>query len=606
MSIAVLTQVHQEIRRIAIAGSVVAPGDFRLKKYLAPLEQAGAKAPIFAKVAEAVKSVVESNERTSADAVLELTALVNAILYTQGETGLAGEFQKIETTNLGTPSTQTSARMLKPLLEALTTTGSGRMELIREAHERGLFRDFRLVKPALAALDDVYGEIGDFVGEKILPLYGKAILPELRAKFDLKGRAGHPRRLKLMHVLDPEATREVVKQALDAGSKEVRVVAVECLGSHPDDLAYLLEQSSAKAQEVRQAAYWALSAIHDDAAVAVLQKVATGKELRLAAAALRRCKHPNILQFIIAETEKEVGGLAKIKDKKVVSTQISRAQTLVTCLFRRKEKEAEDFFLRLFAQSEEIAKIKGATSSGSDLNSQVVSMLASGTQKMQQTLVDSHGALSPEDLGSCVQAARRGLPAAQVYAVFSPYLTAKVDEKKKHRDPAWAKREAVCNAIDDEYYYPHWGDEDDEPESGRGYEPERLPTLDPRWLDLAVALQRFDLLRCTIRPGHADANAFLQKAFDESIKKSKNLYDCHDVVSCMFAAAHPGVVEAVFAMFDKHFKKLDDMGYWFSDLITKLPKSEISRLEAIVPKLSENVANQLLESIHQLRERKDA
>ena len=32
MSIPVLTQVYDEVRRLAIAGSVVAPGDFRLKK----------------------------------------------------------------------------------------------------------------------------------------------------------------------------------------------------------------------------------------------------------------------------------------------------------------------------------------------------------------------------------------------------------------------------------------------------------------------------------------------------------------------------------------------------------------------------------------------
>ena len=148
--------------------------------------------------------------------------------------------------------------MLKPLLEALTTTGSGRLELIKDAHERGAFRDLRLVKPALDAIDDPYGEIGDFVAEKILPIYGKAILPELRAKLDLKGRGGHPRRLRLMHALDPAGTRELVKQALDDGSKEVKVVAIECLGAEPDDLSYLIEQAAAKAQEVRQAAYRAL------------------------------------------------------------------------------------------------------------------------------------------------------------------------------------------------------------------------------------------------------------------------------------------------------------------------------------------------------------
>ena len=54
MSIPLLTQVYEELRRLAIAGSAVAAGDFRLKKLLPPLEQAGAKAPVFGKIAEAV------------------------------------------------------------------------------------------------------------------------------------------------------------------------------------------------------------------------------------------------------------------------------------------------------------------------------------------------------------------------------------------------------------------------------------------------------------------------------------------------------------------------------------------------------------------------
>jgi hypothetical protein len=154
MSIAVLTQVYDEVRRLSIAGSVVAGGDFRLKKLAPPLEQAGQKAPVFAKVAQGVTKLVESDEKNSAEALLELSTLVNAILYTQGETDLAGELQPIETMDLGQQQTQASARILKPLLEALSSTGSGRLEIIKDAHERGAFRDLRLVGPAVAAIDD--------------------------------------------------------------------------------------------------------------------------------------------------------------------------------------------------------------------------------------------------------------------------------------------------------------------------------------------------------------------------------------------------------------------------------------------------------------------
>src|SRR5947208_16899497 len=100
MSIAVLTQVYDEARRLAVAGSVVARGDFRLKKLLPPLDQTAAKAPVFGKVAEAARAVVDGPEAASAGPLLELTSLVTADLYTQGEPGAAGELAPRETVDL--------------------------------------------------------------------------------------------------------------------------------------------------------------------------------------------------------------------------------------------------------------------------------------------------------------------------------------------------------------------------------------------------------------------------------------------------------------------------------------------------------------------------
>src|SRR6516164_8278065 len=101
MSIPVLVQTYDEMRRLAIAGSAVAPGDFRLKKLVPQLEDAGRKAPVLAKVGAAVKRLAESNEKTSAAALLELTSLVSAILYTQGETGIDGELVPLKTSEVG-------------------------------------------------------------------------------------------------------------------------------------------------------------------------------------------------------------------------------------------------------------------------------------------------------------------------------------------------------------------------------------------------------------------------------------------------------------------------------------------------------------------------
>src|ERR1051325_3549353 len=136
MSLALIQESAKEVRRLAIAGSPLAVGVFRLKKLAPPLEQAGAKVPVFAQVAKAINDLVNGKEADSAANLLTLSTLLNAILYTQGQTGTDGDYCELEMFAT-TGSTRTTARTLKPLVEALTTTGSGRFEQVKSAVERG-------------------------------------------------------------------------------------------------------------------------------------------------------------------------------------------------------------------------------------------------------------------------------------------------------------------------------------------------------------------------------------------------------------------------------------------------------------------------------------
>src|SRR5437867_12267823 len=125
MILALIQESAKEVRRLASAGSPLAVGDFRLKKLIAPLEQAGAKVPVFAQVAKAIGDLVNGNETDSAARLLSLSTLLNAILYTQGQTGADADYRELEMFAGNCSSTRTTARVLKPLVEALTTTGSG-------------------------------------------------------------------------------------------------------------------------------------------------------------------------------------------------------------------------------------------------------------------------------------------------------------------------------------------------------------------------------------------------------------------------------------------------------------------------------------------------
>ncbi len=597
MSIAVLTQVYDETRRLAIAGSVVAGGDFRLKKLIAPLEQAGAKAPVFARAAEGVKTLVESSEQTSAQALLDVCTLVSAVLYTQGETGLVGELQPLETTDLGLQTTQASARVLKPLLEALTTTGSGRLEIIRDSHERGAFRDLRLVKPALQALDDVYPEIGEFVANKVLPLYGKAILPELKSQFDFKGKGGHPRRLSLMHRLDPVGTRETVKQALESGSKEIKVAAMECLGAEPEDLTFLLEQSVAKAKEVRGAALKALAKLDADVALDALKKGLTSADLDLTIQPVRENRHPKLLTFVIDETQREIDNVCQSKDKKAIAKSADRVESLLQCLDGRDDKATEAFLLKCFARRDELLGVK-CEDVGKGLNNRIAALISSATKKTQQMLVGAHATLEPEVLDTAFEAACRSMKPKDVFAMFSPYFTAKVDEKKKQKDPAFAKREAIANAITDEWRWSRH--EDDDGEGG-----ETMPIdWDPRWLDLAVSLKNLELVGTLARPGHAGSNALLSEEFAAAFKKSKAIHECYGLLATQVRVQHPDATDNLLAALEKHASaktKNNWVGFNICRLIPDLPKSAIPRLEELLPKLHEKVIDQLADYVAELK-----
>lgn len=591
--------MYDEVRRLAIAGSVVAPGDFRLKKLIAPLEQAGQKAPVFAKVAQAVTNLVASDERSSSAALLELSTLVNAILYTQGETGVSGELSTISSVDLGQQQRQTSARILKPLIQALTTKGSERLELIRASHEAGTFRDLRLVGPALAALDDVYGEIGDFIADKVLPLYGPAILPELEAQLDLKGRGGHVRRLRLLHKLDPQRSRDLVKRALEEGSKEMRIQAIACLGQLPEDLAFALEQARSRSKEVREAAFQALGNSDDASAVETLTAALAGNDLELVATTIRKSRHPQLLtnlrQQIEASWSAVVEGKQKEKTKR--EQQVGRLLQLLRCLAERDDRQTATLLLSLFEARDRLDAVQGDPG-GQDVRLVLAELLVGGSADMQSALVDAHATLRREELGHAFVAACRCRPPADVFEQFSPYLAARSPDSKKKRGAAdklaQEKGAAIAAALGAGRAGPF-------ALAARPW----VAGLDIRWLDQAVERQDLELVQCLASPGHAGASRLLWEMFEDAWKKKKDAYGLSTVLHALIRCEHPQATDALIRTLQAEGRHVTYGTWWMAQSIVQLPKSAISKLEALLPSLPDRVADHVLGYLSQLKDRPD-
>src|SRR5437899_916437 len=372
MSLALIQESAKEVRRLSIAGSNLAVGDFRLKKLVAPLEQAGAKVPVFAQVAKAINDLVNGKEVESAANLLSLSTLINAILYTQGQTGTEGDYGELEAHFAKSCDTKTTARVLKPLVQALTSTGSGRFEIVKSALERGAFSDLRLIEPSIRALDDVYPELADLVMEQILPAYGPGIAPLLKAKMDLKGKKCDARRLQVLHQLDPNGTVEFCKTALEEGSPEVKAAAIACLGKHEDCLPLVLEQTTAKNKVLRVAALKAL-AEHDRPEVTrIFTDLIKGKALDILAGPFRALRNRQVLQSLVEEGQRVFEAVLK-------GDEDLRARFLevLACLNERSEPEVEEFLLACIKESDKLLKLKSkkAAIGGDDLVDRLVALL---------------------------------------------------------------------------------------------------------------------------------------------------------------------------------------------------------------------------------------
>src|SRR5262249_42380906 len=223
------------------------------------------------------------------------------------------------------------------------------------------------------------------------PLYGPAIVPELQANFDPRGRGGHVRRLLLMHRLDPEAARPYVQRSLEEGSPEMRIAAIGCLGDSPDDLPFLLEQAKSKAKDVRAAALKALGRCGADEAAWVLCDAIHRADFALAVDPLQQSRHPAVTGSLLNAAEKQLNALiaGKEKDAKKLGQQNERMSLLLECLKGREDTRTEKLLLTLFEHAGQLAAIKG-TPSGNDVVERLVSVMAAGALRVQSALIDAH------------------------------------------------------------------------------------------------------------------------------------------------------------------------------------------------------------------------
>lgn len=590
MSLALIQEAAKEVRRLAIAGSPLAVGDFRLKKLLAPLEQAGAKVPVFAQVAKAINDVVNGGEADSAANLLNLSTLLNAILYTQGQSGAEGEMRELETFASNSASTRTPARLLKPLVQALTSTGSGRFEIVKSAVERGAFNDLRLIDPAIQALGDVYPEVADLVAEKILPGYGPGIAPLLKSSLDLKGKKSDARRLQILHDLDPAGTLPLCKTALDDGSPEVKVAAIACLGKHEDCLPLVLEQANAKNKQLRAAALEALAAHDRPEITSLFVKLAQGKDLIEMSGVIRRTNSQLLIEVVLTE-----GSKAAQKAIRNDSAGVDRLAEVLSCIEYRKGREIEEWLLARFEEVTRSANTMASSSAlvASGIARQMAEMLYRiGEPRALSAILALKDVLPPDCFQLIVQTAVRSWPSSQVFDQFGPLLKSK---KKPDKQKAGALENVMGISLDRQ----QWATVTEDYSRSLGLRSLQAAEWDSRWLDEAIKADRHLMVCYLARPNHKVAIKYLV----ESLVSGKPI-EAPYAVRALAQCRYPKLTDVFLDLVSKAIKGARQLNWATTKLFESarhLPQTDLPKLDEFAAKLDEKFMDSFLEAIAPLR-----
>jgi hypothetical protein len=607
MSIDTLFDLQLEVRRLFIAGSRLAEGDLRLKKILPQLQKLGESAAVFKRVAQALTEVVEPDNKNGDASVklLDLSILLNSILYTQGTTEVKGNSVVVEGTDIAL-STKLPYRKLSPIIEALTSKGQGRMERIKQASDEHLLQDFRVLPAAVAALDDSYAEIADFVSRKVIPEYGEDALPVLRKQFDLNGGRSHGRRLTLMHQQLQESGLELYVKAAHEGSLEVRLSAIELLGNYPEEESFVLEQADDKKKEIRNAAFTGLAKLGTDKAVDRLYKaLTTARDRDIAVEAIRQCEAGQLTQKIIDNADQALeliaSGTKKEKEKEKEKEKAEAIQQLLAdlkCFDWKKQPETLDFLKKLLSTS-------GVMISEADAIQEKAAqqLLRLDLPEAYEFVVGLQQAYNGRFIGYSFQAAYRTLPADVVFNQFSKEL--RYAKKKKTKDLliealhgvvlAWS-HQLDADADDND-------DDDDNSDSDFDFAQDPKEKLDPRWIHLLADIDEEELVWSLADKPDKKIAAYLVSKF-----LIKPRFGSHQTTGILLALFRMGYKEAPKLLMDMLEEQTNKNVYYLNHdqrtLLYLLPGSYASRLHKFAEALTyESVKQQVLEIAEHLAEK---
>ena len=153
---------------------------------------------------------------------------------------------------------------LRPLIDALSGSGAGRITLVEETHAAHpeYFSDFRVMPYLVDAISSAHGEWEEVLAS-ILSAQGRSAVTFLEAGFEPDGRREMERRVYWAARLGGVEANEWLLSILPSCTKEVRETAIAALGVSQENAALLRELYRTESGKCRDAALRALARMDD-------------------------------------------------------------------------------------------------------------------------------------------------------------------------------------------------------------------------------------------------------------------------------------------------------------------------------------------------------
>ncbi|MDR0271124.1 HEAT repeat domain-containing protein [Paenibacillus sp.] len=609
MSNALLMELNEEIRRLYIAGSDLAAGDYRLKRLLPSFQQLGERAPVFKKLAEGISDLVDASgggsDADSARSLQDVNLLLQSVLHTQGKASAEGETAPLKTESLLLP-TRMSYRKLSAVRTALTTRGGGRYEIIQEAYREGLFSDLRLLPLAVEALSDPYAEIADFAMTDILPSYGPEIVPHLLESFQPSGGRLESRKLTVIAKSGGKDVLNVVYEAAVSGSDEVRTTAIRLLAGCTEYEQALLDFSRDKKKGIREAAYNALAESGWDSAVERLYEASTGKDSELVNPSLARCQSTLLTKKLVRDFSDQLKSLQEnVEDTKKTEETWTRAKLYLWSLYQKKSPELEELYLGVLQQYELYMFKLGVTFLANEALNYIKNTNSEEGRRLAETCVEMDLKRNAGSSSYTREIFNKAYPILTPERLYDEYVKLLQEGLEGSALSNSAKRcKKLLDTIEDlvisrryRGYKQVWAYGEKE---GYTYHVEMLPQeeiaakWDPRWLDHFIGLDYMALVSAFARPGHSETVSYLLGKLQNS-PEFRNRFANLAVMGLVRAGIpqdqlHEALVQAMED--DRNTECHEIEPYLFEQLCT-LPVAYAERIKTVLPKFSSQAEEQL-------------